>query len=100
MDHFPETNREILPFEHLVLALMCDGLTNRAIANEIKPTEKIVENTISRAADAFSIKSSAERNLRVSLTIAYLAYSGEVTIKKYLQAGQSQVSEVHMATAS
>ena len=90
--------RELLPFEHLVLTLMCDGLTNRAIASQIHRTEKTIENTISRAAQAFNIKASADRNLRVSLTLAYLMHNqadfGSHFITS-IASTQSQSADVH-----
>ena len=47
--------RELNPFEQLVLGLLCEGKTNSAIARETSHTEKVIENTISRAAKAFNI---------------------------------------------
>ncbi len=56
--------RELTPFEHLVCEHLCEGMTNSAIAKTTSHTEKVVENTVSRAAHAFSIKSTAEINVR------------------------------------
>ena len=50
------TNRELTPFEQLVLGLLCEGKTNSAIARETNHTEKVIENTFSRAAKAFGIR--------------------------------------------
>jgi len=40
-------------------------MTNAAIAKATTKTEKIIENTVSRAALAFSIKTSKDINVRV-----------------------------------
>jgi DNA-binding NarL/FixJ family response regulator len=50
--------RELTPFEQLVCEHLCDGLTNSAIAKTTAHTEKVIENTVSRVAHAFSIKSN------------------------------------------
>jgi len=52
--------RELTPFEHLVCEHLCEGMTNSAIAKATAHTEKVVENTVSRSAHAFSIKSTGE----------------------------------------
>ena len=69
--------RELTPFEHLVCEHLCEGMTNSAIAKTTAHTEKVVENTVSRAAHAFSIKSTAEVNVRVLLALAYRSHFGD-----------------------
>jgi DNA-binding CsgD family transcriptional regulator len=71
------TARELNPFEQLVLGLLCEGKTNAAIARETSHTEKVVENTISRAAKAFNIKSDPDTNIRVLLALAYRTHYGD-----------------------
>jgi DNA-binding NarL/FixJ family response regulator len=63
--------RELTPFEHLVCEHLCEGMTNAAIAKQTAHTEKVVENTVSRSAHAFSIKSTGDINVRVLLALAY-----------------------------
>ena len=58
--------RELTPFEQLVCEHLCDGLTNSAIARETAHTEKVIENTVSRVAQSFAIKSNGEVNLRAA----------------------------------
>ena len=53
-------NRELTPFERLVLDLVCEGKSNAAIARDTAHTEKVIENTVSRSAKAFNIKSDGE----------------------------------------
>jgi DNA-binding NarL/FixJ family response regulator len=65
------TTRELSPFEHLVLGLLCEGKTNSAIARETNHTEKVIENTISRSAKAFGIASDEDTNIRVLLALAF-----------------------------
>lgn len=72
--------RELNPFEKLVLGLMCEGKTNSAIARETSHTEKVIENTISRAAKAFSVKSDADTNIRVLLALAFRSQFGDLAI--------------------
>lgn len=74
--------RELNPFEKLVLGLMCEGKTNSAIARETSHTEKVIENTISRAAKAFSVKSDADTNIRVLLALAFRSQFGDVAIDR------------------
>ena len=52
--------RELTPFEHLVLDLLCKGLSNVAIAQETAHTEKVIENTVSRSARVFGITSDGD----------------------------------------
>jgi hypothetical protein len=70
-------SRELNPFEQLVLGLMCEGKTNSAIARETSQTEKVVENTISRSAKAFNIKSDPDTNIRILLALAFRAHFGD-----------------------
>ena len=70
-------SRELSPFEQLVLNLLCEGKSNSAIANETAHTEKVIENTVSRSAQVFGIKSDSETNLRVLLALAFRAHYGD-----------------------
>ena len=76
------TARELNPFEQLVLGLLCEGRTNSAIARETSHTEKVIENTISRAAKAFNIKSDPDTNIRVLLALAYRTHFGDGAFDK------------------
>lgn len=76
------SSRELTPFEKLVLGLLCDGKTNAAIAFETSHTEKVIENTVSRSAKAFNIKSDAETNTRVLLALAFRAHYGDKAFEK------------------
>jgi len=76
------TTRELSPFEHLVLELLCEGKTNASIARESKHTEKVIENTISRSAKAFGITSNADTNIRVLLALAFRAHFGDAAFDK------------------
>ena len=69
--------RELSPFEKLVLGLMCEGKSNSSIAKLTSHTEKVVENTISRSARIFGIKSDGDTNLRVLLALAFRANFGD-----------------------
>jgi DNA-binding NarL/FixJ family response regulator len=69
--------RDLTPFEHLVASLLCEGLSNAAIARETAHTEKVVENTVSRMAKALGIKSSPDTNIRVLIALAYRAHFGD-----------------------
>ena len=69
--------RGLTPFEHLVLALVCAGKSNSAIALETSHTVKVVENTVSRSARAFGITSDGETNVRVLLALAYRTNFGD-----------------------
>ena len=88
MNHIPQLNRDLAPFEHAVLGLMCQGLTNRAIAQETRHTEKTIENTISRSAQAFDIKAGADCNLRVTLAFAYRMHFGDTAMDQLLTNNQ------------
>ncbi len=69
--------RELSPFEQLVLNLLCEGKSNAAIASETAHSEKVVENTVSRSAQVFGIKSDADTNLRVLLALAFRTHYGD-----------------------
>ena len=71
------SSRDLSPFEKLVLELVCEGRSNGAIALQTSHSEKVVENTVSRSAQVFGIKSDAETNLRVLLALAYRAHYGD-----------------------
>lgn len=71
------TTRELSPFEQLVLQLVCEGKSNSAIAIETSHNEKVVENTVSRSAQVFGIKSDGDTNLRVLLALAFRAHYGD-----------------------
>jgi DNA-binding NarL/FixJ family response regulator len=74
--------RELTPFEQLVLGLLCEGKSNSSIAHDTFHTEKVVENTVSRAAKAFSIKSDSETNTRVLLALAFRTHYGDSAFDK------------------
>jgi DNA-binding CsgD family transcriptional regulator len=76
------STRELTPFEQLVLELVCEGKSNAAIARETSHSEKVVENTVSRSAQVFGIKSDGETNLRVLLALAYRAHYGDSAFDK------------------
>jgi DNA-binding CsgD family transcriptional regulator len=75
-------SREISPFEKLVLELVCEGKSNSAIAKETAHTEKVIENTVSRSAQVFGIKSDTDTNLRVLLALAFRAHYGDQAFDK------------------
>ncbi len=77
-------SRDLSPFEQLVLGLLCEGKTNSAIAAETSHTEKVIENTVSRAAKAFNIKSDGDTNTRVLLALAFRTHFG---VKAYEKLG-------------
>ena len=76
------STRELTPFEQLVLELVCEGKSNGAIALQTSHSEKVVENTVSRSAQVFGIKSDSETNLRVLLALAYRAHYGDTAFDK------------------
>ena len=76
------STRELTPFEQLVLELVCEGKSNRAIALQTSHSEKVVENTVSRSAQVFGIKSDSETNLRVLLALAYRTHYGDKAFDK------------------
>jgi hypothetical protein len=57
-------------------------MTNSAIARATSHTEKVVENNVSRAAHAFSIKSTPDVNVRVLLALAYRSHFGDKAFDK------------------
>ena len=73
--------RELNPFEKLVLGLLCEGKTNSAIARLTSHTEKVIENTVSRTARAFNIKSDPDTNMRVLLALAFRTHYGDAAIE-------------------
>ena len=75
-------SRDLSPFEQLVLGLLCEGKTNSAIAAETSHTEKVIENTVSRAAKAFNIKSDGDTNTRVLLALAFRTHYGDKAFDK------------------
>lgn len=70
-------SRDLTPFEQLILELVCEGKTNAAIASQTSHSEKVIENTVSRSAQVFGIKSDSQTNLRVLLALAYRAHYGD-----------------------
>ena len=69
--------RNLTPAEHVILTVLCLGKSNSAIANQTGSSLKIVENTVSRSARAFGIKSDIDTNVRVRLALAYRSYFGD-----------------------
>jgi len=82
MERIKIAHRDLTPFEQLVLGLLCEGKSNSAIAHDTSHTEKVVENTVSRAAKAFSIKSDSDTNTRVLLALAYRTHYGDNAFDK------------------
>lgn len=76
------SSRELTPFEKLVLELVCEGKSNSAIARETAHSEKVIENTVSRSAHVFGIKSDADTNLRVLVALAYRTHYGDQAFDK------------------
>jgi DNA-binding NarL/FixJ family response regulator len=76
------TNRELTPFEQLVLGLLCEGKTNSAIARETNHSEKVIENTVSRSAKAFGITSDEDTNIRVLLALAFRTHYGDAAFDR------------------
>jgi DNA-binding NarL/FixJ family response regulator len=76
------TNRELTPFERLVLGLLCEGKTNSAIARETNHSEKVIENTVSRSAKAFGITSDEDTNIRVLLALAFRTHYGDAAFDR------------------
>lgn len=52
-------------------------MSNGAIARQTAHTEKVIENTVSRIARAFGIKSDGDTNVRVLLALAYRSQYGD-----------------------
>ena len=74
--------RDLTPFEHLVAEHLCEGKSNAAIAKSTAHTEKVIENTVSRMARAFGIKSDGDTNIRVLLALAYRTHFGDHAFEK------------------
>jgi DNA-binding NarL/FixJ family response regulator len=74
--------RELAPFEQLVLGLVCQGKSNAAIAKETAHTEKVIENTVSRSARVFNIKSDGDTNVRVLLALAFRTHYGDAAFDR------------------
>jgi DNA-binding NarL/FixJ family response regulator len=74
--------RELTPFEQLVLGLVCQGKSNSAIAKETSHTEKVIENTVSRSARVFNIKSDGDTNVRVLLALAFRTHYGDAAFDR------------------
>lgn len=74
--------RELSPFEQLVLGLVCEGKSNASIAKETSHTEKVIENTVSRAARVFNIKSDGDTNVRVLLALAFRTHYGDAAFDR------------------
>ena len=75
--------RELTPFEHLVLDSLCKGLSNAAIAHGTSHTEKVIENTVSRSARVFGITSDGDTNVRVLLALAYRTHFGDAAFDSF-----------------
>jgi DNA-binding NarL/FixJ family response regulator len=76
------STRELTPFEKLVLELVCEGKSNAVIATQTSHNEKVIENTVSRSAQVYGIKSDPETNLRVLLALAYRTHYGDQAFDK------------------
>lgn len=70
-------NRDLTPFEQLVLGLLSVGKSNSAIARETSHSEKVIENTVSRSAKAFNLSSDGDTNIRVLLALAFRSHYGD-----------------------
>ena len=79
----PVLSRELTPFEHVVLVLMCAGNSNVAIARVTAHSAKVIENTISRSARAFGITSDVDNNIRISLALAYRCLYGDEAVENF-----------------
>lgn len=86
------STRELSPFEQLVLQLVCEGKSNSAIASQTSHSEKVIENTVSRSAQVFGIKSDGDTNLRVLLALAFRTHYGDLAFD------QLNVPCAHMVT--
>jgi DNA-binding NarL/FixJ family response regulator len=82
LDRLTILTRDLTPFEHLVAGLVCEGLSNSAIARETSHTEKVIENTISRLAKALGVTSGPDINIRVLLALAYRSHFGDHAYEK------------------
>lgn len=77
-----QSTRRLTPTEQVIGSLVCEGLSNVAIAKRISITEKAVENTIFRLARSFEIKTDGETNCRVLLALAFRAQFGDGALDK------------------
>ncbi len=75
--------RDLTTFEHLVLDLLCKGMSNSAIAHNTAHTEKVIENTVSRSARVFGITSDGDTNVRVLLALAYRTNFGDAAFEAF-----------------
>ena len=82
MERLTILTRELTPYEHLVAAHLCDGLSNAAIARETAHSEKVVENTVSRMAKALGVQSGPDINIRVLIALAYRSHFGDQAFEK------------------
>ena len=83
MERLTILTRDLTPFEHLVAAHLCDGLSNAAIARETAHSEKVVENTVSRMAKALGVQSGPDINIRVLLALAYRTHFGDSAFEQF-----------------
>ena len=83
MTDLPLLMRELTAFEHQVVGLVCEGKTNGAIARETSHSEKVIENTVSRAAAAFNLRATADTNVRVMLALAYRSHFGDRAFERF-----------------
>ncbi len=75
--------RDLTPFEHLVLDHVCQGKSNSAIAELTAHTDKVIENTVSRSARVFGILSDGDTNVRVLLALAYRTHFGDAAFEAF-----------------
>ena len=80
--HITIASRELTPFEQLVLGHVCQGKSNVAIAKDIAHTEKVIENSVSRSARVFNIKSDGDTNVRVLLALAFRTHYGDAAFDR------------------
>ncbi len=83
MTTVPLLLRDLTAFEHTVLEHVCEGKTNAAIARDTGHTEKVVENTVSRTAQAFTLPNGKDTNVRVLLALAYRSHFGDKAFDKF-----------------
>lgn len=83
MADLPLLIRDLTPFEHLVLGMVCEGKSNAAIARDTSHSEKVVENTVSRAARAFNLQATGDTNIRVLLALAYRTHFGDRAFENF-----------------
>jgi len=82
LTHITIASRELTPFEQLVLGHVCQGKSNAAISKDIAHTEKVIENTVSRSARVFNIKSDGDTNVRVLLALAFRTHYGDAAFDR------------------